>query len=134
MKINKSRLKEIIAEELTRSDKDEIKRMISSELKKMVEDEVENQSIRIVNLMIHLMMASMIAVNVYKIDSANIPEDSRARGYIPAPLVPPRAGDNQYIEHMPYTPVIMCTDLDNVIKKDSGNFTCGEHSRIWLKI
>tara|TARA_Y100000592_G_C5344022_1_gene255631 strand:+ start:89 stop:346 length:258 start_codon:yes stop_codon:yes gene_type:complete len=36
-----SRLKEIILEELTKSDKDEIKRMISKELKSMVEDEVE---------------------------------------------------------------------------------------------
>jgi hypothetical protein len=36
-----SRLKEIILEELTKSDKDEIKRMMSKELKSMVEDEVE---------------------------------------------------------------------------------------------
>ena len=40
MKITKSRLHEIIVEELTKTDKDEIKRMISKELKKMVEDEV----------------------------------------------------------------------------------------------
>ena len=39
--ITKSRLKEIIAEELAKSDKDEIKRMISKELKSMVKDEVE---------------------------------------------------------------------------------------------
>ena len=84
--------------------------------------------------MIHLMIASMIAANVYKIDSTYIPEESRDKGYIPAPLVPPPAGDAQSIEHMPYAPVIMCTDLNNAIKKDSGNFTCGEHSRIWLKI
>ena len=41
MVINKKRLKEIIVEELTKSDKDEIKRMISKELKSMVEDELE---------------------------------------------------------------------------------------------
>ena len=40
MMITKSRLHEIIVEELTKTDKDEIKRMISKELKKMVEDEV----------------------------------------------------------------------------------------------
>ena len=40
MKITKSRLREIIVEELTKTDKAEIKRMISKELKKMVEDEV----------------------------------------------------------------------------------------------
>ena len=40
MKITKSRLRAIIVEELTKSDKAEIKRMISKELKKMVEDEV----------------------------------------------------------------------------------------------
>ena len=40
MRISKSRLKAIIVEELTKSDKDDIKRMISKELKSMVEDEV----------------------------------------------------------------------------------------------
>lgn len=40
MIITKSRLKEIVLEELTKTDKDEIKRMISKELKSMVEDEV----------------------------------------------------------------------------------------------
>tara|TARA_B100000131_G_scaffold314529_1_gene351505 strand:- start:204 stop:449 length:246 start_codon:yes stop_codon:yes gene_type:complete len=40
MKITKSKLKDIIREELNKSDKAEIKRMISKELKKMVEDEV----------------------------------------------------------------------------------------------
>jgi DNA-binding HxlR family transcriptional regulator len=40
MKITKSRLREIIVEELTRADKAAIKRMISKELKSMVEDEV----------------------------------------------------------------------------------------------
>ena len=41
MIITKSRLKQIIVEELTKADKDDIKRMISKELKSMVEDEVE---------------------------------------------------------------------------------------------
>ena len=41
MKVTKTRLKEIIIEELTRGDKEDIKRMISKELKSMVEDEVE---------------------------------------------------------------------------------------------
>ncbi len=40
MKITKSRLREIIVEELTKTDKAEIKRMIARELKSMVEDEV----------------------------------------------------------------------------------------------
>lgn len=40
MIITKSRLKEIIVEELTKADKDEIKRMISKELKAMVDEEV----------------------------------------------------------------------------------------------
>ena len=40
MKITKSRLREIIVEELTKTDKAEIKRMIAKELKSMVEDEV----------------------------------------------------------------------------------------------
>lgn len=40
MKITKSRLQEIIVEELTKTDKAEIKRMIARELKSMVEDEV----------------------------------------------------------------------------------------------
>ena len=39
--ITKNRLKDIILEELTKTDKDEIKRMVSKELKSMVEDEVE---------------------------------------------------------------------------------------------
>ena len=41
MIITKDRLKDIILEELTKTDKSEIKRMISKELKSMVEDEVE---------------------------------------------------------------------------------------------
>jgi|TARA_Y100000114_G_C11556094_1_gene229562 hypothetical protein len=41
MVITRKRLKQIIYEELTKSDKDEVKRMISKELKSMVEDEVE---------------------------------------------------------------------------------------------
>ena len=41
MIITRKRLKQIIYEELTKSDKDEVKRMISKELKSMVEDEVE---------------------------------------------------------------------------------------------
>ena len=41
MIITKARLKEIIQEELSKSDKDEIKKMISKELKSMVEDEIE---------------------------------------------------------------------------------------------
>ncbi len=40
MKITKARLRTIIMEELTKTDKAEIKRMISKELKSMVEDEV----------------------------------------------------------------------------------------------
>jgi endonuclease IV len=40
MKITRSRLQEIIVEELTKTDKAEIKRMIAKELKAMVEDEV----------------------------------------------------------------------------------------------
>ena len=40
MKISKSRLHQIIVEELTKADKKEIERMISKELKAMVEDEV----------------------------------------------------------------------------------------------
>ena len=40
MVITRKRLKQIIYEELTKSDKDEVKRMISKELKSMVEDEV----------------------------------------------------------------------------------------------
>jgi|TARA_R110000824_G_scaffold10568_2_gene46430 hypothetical protein len=40
MKITKSRLHDIIVEELTKTDKAEIKRMIARELKSMVEDEV----------------------------------------------------------------------------------------------
>ena len=40
MEITKSRLREIIVEELTKTDKAEIKRMIARELKSMVEDEV----------------------------------------------------------------------------------------------
>jgi hypothetical protein len=34
-------LRQIIREELTKSDKDEVKRIVSKELKKMVDDEVE---------------------------------------------------------------------------------------------
>tara|TARA_B100000989_G_scaffold297998_1_gene285646 strand:+ start:1986 stop:2231 length:246 start_codon:yes stop_codon:yes gene_type:complete len=41
MVITRKKLKQIIYEELTKSDKDEVKRMISKELKSMVEDEVE---------------------------------------------------------------------------------------------
>ena len=41
MVIKRKRLKQIIYEELTKSDKDEVKRMISKELKSMVEDEVD---------------------------------------------------------------------------------------------
>ena len=40
MKITKARLRAIIMEELSKTDKAEIKRMISKELKTMVEDEV----------------------------------------------------------------------------------------------
>jgi len=41
MRISKSKLNQIIVEELTKSDKDEIKRMIAKELKGMIEDEIE---------------------------------------------------------------------------------------------
>ena len=41
MKISKSKLKQIIVEELTKSDKEQIKKMIAKELKGMVEDEIE---------------------------------------------------------------------------------------------
>ena len=40
MIITKDRLRDIILEELTKTDKNEVKRMISKELKSMVEDEV----------------------------------------------------------------------------------------------
>lgn len=40
MKISKSRLRQIIVEELTKADKKAIKQMIDKELKAMVEDEV----------------------------------------------------------------------------------------------
>tara|TARA_R110002020_G_C15689782_1_gene719709 strand:- start:126 stop:371 length:246 start_codon:yes stop_codon:yes gene_type:complete len=40
MKITKARLRTIIMEELTKTDKADIKRMIAKELKTMVEDEV----------------------------------------------------------------------------------------------
>jgi hypothetical protein len=41
MRISKSKLNQIIVEELTKSDKDEIKKMIAKELKGMIEDEIE---------------------------------------------------------------------------------------------
>jgi len=41
MKISKSKLKQIIVEELTKTDKEQIKKMIAKELKGMVEDEIE---------------------------------------------------------------------------------------------
>lgn len=41
IRISKTRVMEIIREELTKTDKAEIKRMISKELKSMVADEVE---------------------------------------------------------------------------------------------
>jgi hypothetical protein len=41
MRISKSKLMQIITEELTKSDKDEIKKMIAKELKAMIEDEIE---------------------------------------------------------------------------------------------
>jgi hypothetical protein len=84
--------------------------------------------------MMHLMIAGMIAVNVYKIDNTNMPENIRDKGYIPAPMVSPRAGDTLPIEYIPYTPVIMCTVLNGDYKEGSTSFTCGEHNRIWLKI
>ena len=40
MKISKQRLRTIIVEEITKSDRNEIERMIKKELKAMVEDEV----------------------------------------------------------------------------------------------
>ena len=40
MRISKSKLRALIVEELTKTDKDEIKRMISKELKAVVEDEI----------------------------------------------------------------------------------------------
>tara|TARA_R110002073_G_C9050567_1_gene543901 strand:+ start:80 stop:325 length:246 start_codon:yes stop_codon:yes gene_type:complete len=40
MKISKQRLRAIIVEEITKSDRNEIERMIKKELKAMVEDEV----------------------------------------------------------------------------------------------
>ena len=40
MQITKDRLREIIVEELTKTDKDAVRRMVKQELKKMVEDEV----------------------------------------------------------------------------------------------
>lgn len=40
MIISKSKLRALIVEELTKTDKDEIKRMISKELKSMIEDEL----------------------------------------------------------------------------------------------
>jgi len=40
MRVTKAKLRQIIAEELTKTDKQEIKRLIKKELKAMVEDEV----------------------------------------------------------------------------------------------
>jgi len=41
MRVTKSQLRQIIREELTKTDKEEVKRIVSRELKKMVDDEVE---------------------------------------------------------------------------------------------
>ena len=83
--------------------------------------------------MMHLMIASMIAANVYKIDSTKLTDEVREKGYIPAPVLDtPGPGEAMY-EHLPYSPVIICTDV-NDFKNGQTNIICEKHTRAWLKI
>lgn len=84
--------------------------------------------------MMHLMIASIIAANVYKIDNTKITEESREKGYIPAPFLEAPAPAGHAYEHMPYTPVIICTGLDSDTKSNQTKLSCVQHSRLWLKI
>ena len=70
--------------------------------------------------MMHLMIASLIAANVYKVNEVETIPYNREKGYIPAPLDDardPSAEGGVAYEHMPYSPVIMCTALDEAFKK-----------------
>ncbi len=86
--------------------------------------------------MMHLMIASMIAANVYKVNEVETTPYNREKGYIPAPVehAPgPGAEGGAAYEHMPYSPVIMCTALDEALQKGIAKVNCEHHTRTWLK-
>ena len=84
--------------------------------------------------MYQIMITSMIAINVHKIDIAGIPTEYREKEYIPAPWQVPRGTGTEPLDHLPYSPVITCIDIVRYTEAPIDVLLCEQLRPGWLKI